>query len=64
MNTSIKVVLYTSKILKNGESPIVLRVIKDRKPKYLTVGYSCHPDIWDKENNLPKKKHPHCRCIS
>ena len=63
MNTSIKVVLYTSKILKNGESPIVLRVIKDRKPKYLTVGYSCHPDVWDKENNLPKKKHPHFKEI-
>jgi integrase len=64
MNASIKVILYTSKLLKNGESPIMLRVIKDRKPKYISVGFSCHADLWDFENNIPKKKHPHYKEIN
>lgn len=58
MSTTIKVLLYTSKVLKNGESPIMLRVIKDRKSKYISVGFSCHIDLWDTKENLPKKKHP------
>ncbi|MEJ7821518.1 MAG: site-specific integrase [Chitinophagaceae bacterium] len=59
MNTSVKVLLYTSKILSNGEHPVMLRVIKGRKIKYLSVGFSCSKDLWDLENNIPKKKHEH-----
>lgn len=58
MNTSLKVLLYTSKTLSNGEHPIMLRVIKDRKPKYISIGFSCTSDLWDDGENLPKKKHP------
>lgn len=56
--SEVKVLLYTSKVLKNGEHPIMLRVIKDRKPKYISIGYSSTPAMWDEENSLPKKKHP------
>ncbi len=56
--SSIKVLLYTSKVLKNGEHPIMLRVIKDRKPKYISIGASCAPEQWDEKKDLPKKKHP------
>lgn len=63
MNTSIKVLLYSSKTLSNGEHPIMLRVIKDRKPKYISVGFSCSTDLWDDKENLPKKKHPHFKEI-
>lgn len=55
--SSSKVVLFTSKKLKNGEHPIMLRVIKDRKPKYLSIGASCSKEMWDEKENLPKKKH-------
>lgn len=58
MNTSIKAVLYTSKRLANGEHPVMLRVIKDRKVKYISTGFNCTIEMWDKENNQPKKKHP------
>jgi site-specific recombinase XerD len=58
MLPSVKIVLYTSKTLKNGEHPIMLRVIQDRKPKYISFGLSCNPKLWDKDNELPKKKHP------
>lgn len=58
---SIKTLLYTSKVLKNGEHPIMIRLIKDRKTKYISVGHSCHPDLWDFKKELPKKKHPNYR---
>lgn len=55
---STKVILRVAKTLKNGEHPIVIRVIKDRKPKFIFTGQSCHPDLWDFKNNKPKIKHP------
>ncbi len=63
MNTSVKVLLYISKTLSNGEHPIMLRVTKARKSKYISVGFSCSTDLWDNKENLPKKKHPHYKEI-
>lgn len=59
MNTSVKVVLYKSKKLSNGEHPVMLRIIKDRKIKYISIGIKCTPQLWDDKLNLPKKKHQH-----
>lgn len=59
MNTSVKVVLYTSKTLSSGEHPIMLRVIKDRKSKYISIGFSCSVKLWNKKANLPKRTHSH-----
>ncbi len=50
--------LYTSKILSNGEHPIMLRVIKDRKPKYISLNLSCSKSLWNDKENIPSKKHP------
>ena len=36
----------------------MIRLIKDRKTKYVSVGHSCHPDQWDFKKELPKRKHP------
>ncbi len=58
MNTSIKVILYTSKVLKNGKSPVMLRITKDRKPKYISVGEYLFKHEWDAETDLPVKSHP------
>jgi len=58
---SIKVLLYTSKILKNGEHPIMIRLIKDRKMKYISVGHNCSLDLWDEKKDRPKRKHPNYR---
>ncbi|WP_394992190.1 site-specific integrase [Emticicia sp.] len=57
---SIRVILYTQKLLKNGEHPIVIQIIKDRKVKKMTVG-SCLPTLWDFKLQLPKQKHPQYR---
>ncbi|HEY0220978.1 MAG TPA: site-specific integrase, partial [Candidatus Paceibacterota bacterium] len=58
MNTSVKAKLFTSKTLKNGEHPVMLRIIKNRKPKYISVGFSCPKELWNDAEGLPTKKHP------
>src|SRR4051812_21804898 len=55
---SLKVILFKSKTLKNGEHPIMLRFIKDRKIEYISIGKSCSEKMWDKKSNLPKTSHP------
>lgn len=58
MAVSSKIILYTSKTLKNGEHPIMFRITQDRKPKYLSTGFSCLLSLWDKKKEQPLKKHP------
>jgi integrase len=59
MNTSIKAVLYKSKKLSNGNYPVMLRITKDRKSKYISTGISCSEELWDEKLNTIKKSHPH-----
>ena len=56
--TSINVVCYKSKTLANGEHPLMLRICKDRKTKYVALGISCHADLWNFKKNEPKRSHP------
>ncbi len=42
-----KLVLYTSKKLSDGRSPIVVRIIQDRKSKKVTTGINAFPEEWD-----------------
>jgi site-specific recombinase XerD len=55
---SASVILFKSKTLKNGEHPIMVRIIKDRKTQYISVGHSCSPELWDFKKEAPKRKHP------
>ena len=63
MNASISVICYKSKTLSNGEHPLMFRVTKDRKLKYLSLGISVHPDNWDFTKNEPKPKCPNRELI-
>lgn len=56
---SVKLILYKSKTLSNGEHPIMIRIIKERKSKYIATGYSSHKDLWDENSQEPKRNHPH-----
>ncbi|GAT64211.1 phage integrase SAM-like domain-containing protein [Paludibacter jiangxiensis] len=38
MNASVSVVYYKSKILSNGEHPLMLQISKDGKQKYQSLG--------------------------
>lgn len=58
MAITVKVVCYKSKILSNNESPLMLRVTKDRKPKYVSLGISVNPVHWDFSKNQPKAECP------
>lgn len=45
MGTTINVVCYKSKVLKNNESPLMVRICKDRKVKYESIGISAQSEI-------------------
>lgn len=49
---SIKLVLRTDKILKNGNSPICIQVIINSKKKRISTGESVNPKHWDKKNGI------------
>ncbi len=58
MNASISVICYKYKTLKNGECALMLRIIKNRKSKYQSLGLSIPPQFWDFEKNQPKRNCP------
>ncbi|QEC79326.1 site-specific integrase [Mucilaginibacter ginsenosidivorax] len=53
---SIKVMLRARENA-NGEYPIVIRVVKDRKNTLLSVGHSVKKTDWDEKNAKVKKSH-------
>ena len=58
MDATISVVCYKSKVLSNGESPIMVRVAKDGKRSMKSLGMSVNPVYWDFAKNCPKKNCP------
>jgi len=58
MSATINVICYKSKKLSNDESPLMLRVTKDGKRKYVSLGISVNPDHWDFQKNKPKVNCP------
>lgn len=53
---SVTIVFRKDKMNKNGFAPIHFRIIKDRKPKYITTGYMVHESDWDEENKRIKNR--------
>ncbi|WP_299232206.1 Arm DNA-binding domain-containing protein [uncultured Bacteroides sp.] len=51
MSETIKVLCYKSKILSNGEYPLMLCVCKDRKRKFQSLGLSIKAEQWDFKTN-------------
>jgi len=58
MNATINAVCYKSKTLKNGEHPIMLRICKQGRMKYLSLGISVDHKHWDFKKNTPKNNCP------
>lgn len=58
MSETVKVVCYKYKTLSNGESPLMIRVCKDGKKKYQSLGISIKVEQWDFKTNQPKAKCP------
>ena len=58
MNATITVVCYKSKTLSNGEHPLMLRICKDGKKKYQSLGVSIKANQWDFARERPKPTCP------
>ena len=63
MNISINIVCYRHKILANGENPLMIRVSKNGKTKYKSIGISILPQYWDFIQNKPKRNCPNKEMI-
>lgn len=63
MNIFIKIVCYRHKTLANGENPLMIRVSKNRKTKYKSIGISILPQYWDFKQNKPKRNCPNKEMI-
>lgn len=63
MNATVNVVCYKWKTLSNGEHPLMLRICKDGKRKYQSLGISVNPKYWDFKKNEPKSKCPNLEYI-
>ncbi len=55
---SVIVLPKMNKIKKNGEAPLYMRIIKNRKPKYISLGFSIRPELWDEKRQVVKRGHP------
>ena len=55
--SSIKVVLRKNKIDKAGLAPLYLRVIKNRKTKFISLSVKLQPNEWDEDKQKVKKNH-------
>lgn len=55
---SIKLILRTNQQDQTGHSPLYIRVIKDRKTKFITVGLKFKETEWDETKQRVKKNHP------
>lgn len=62
--STVKVVLYKYRSNKNGEFPLYLRIIKDRKPKYITLGIDLDPKHWDEDKSRVKKSYPNSQRVN
>jgi len=57
MSATVNIICYKSKKLKNGEHPLMIRVCKNSKTKYQSLGVSVKLEHWDFSKNKPK---PNC----
>ena len=58
MNATVNVVLFKSKTLADGSHPLMIRICKNNKKKYKSIGISIQPQFWDFEKNKPKRNCP------
>ncbi|MBT7041052.1 MAG: hypothetical protein HN921_14550, partial [Bacteroidetes bacterium] len=62
--STVAVIFNEGKINKKGEVPIWLRIIKDRKSKYIALGVRVHKDNWDPDKCKVRKNHPNSQRLN
>ena len=53
--SSIKLLLKSNKVNQSGEMPLYIRIIKNRKTKFISLGVFLKEDQWDDANKRVKK---------
>lgn len=48
MNATVNIVLFNPKTLTDGSHPLMIRVCKNNKKKYKSLGISVKPQFWNK----------------
>ena len=61
---SLKVVLRTNKQKKDGTCPIAIRIIKDRKTRFVFTGQYILEKDWNDEEHKVRKSHPNSRRLN
>ena len=54
---SIKLILRTHQVDQTGHSPLYIRIIKDRKTKFIPAGVKLKENEWDEVKQKVKKNH-------
>ena len=55
---TISVIIRKDKEKSDGKCPLQLRITKNRKRNYVSLGISILPELWDEAKEKPKAKHP------
>lgn len=55
---SIKLILRKHQLDQTGHCPLYIRIIKDRKTKFITAGVKLKESEWDEGKQKVKKNHP------
>jgi site-specific recombinase XerD len=55
---SIKLILRKNQLDQTGHCPLYIRIIKDRKTKFITAGVKLKESEWDEAKQRIKKNHP------
>lgn len=53
-----KVILKKEKVNANGEAPLYIRITKDRKSNFISLGYKIKEKDWNEAQSIVKKSHP------
>lgn len=64
MKAKISIKFYSSKVLSDYTSPIMISICKDGKRKYVATGVSCLPSEWDNKKNEIKKTVKNSKAIN
>lgn len=64
MKAKISIKFYSSKVLSDYTSPIMISICKDGKRKYVATGISCLPSEWDNKKNEIKKTVKNSKAIN
>jgi hypothetical protein len=64
MNATVNVIYYKSKTLANKQHPLMIRICKNEKTKYQSIGISVKLEHWDFSKNKLKPNCPNKELIN